>query len=114
MVRLPLNKTANNIMLNTFNTGRHYSEDGQIIVWESQDVTIGDELANCGTLDESVYTVWFVDLTRNIDGVLTIVGPPTNEKVLAAYDRPGYSDGRPDDYAVFYEWTRHAAATAAA
>ena len=71
--------------INTFNTGRGYTAHGQRIAW----CVIGRSVAN----GIPTTRVSFVDIDRNIDGVVSIFEceRPTNRQVLRAYDRGGYT-----------------------
>ena len=76
---LRLNMTAE------FNTGRHYSPEGQTI----QATVVG--LEPCSILPEfDLAVVEFVDLTRRISGTVKVYAPATPRAVLAAYDAGHY------------------------
>lgn len=69
--------------IHAFNTGRGYTPQGQRIAWQIIKVALG------------AIDVAFVDADRQIDGVVTLEGiEPTNARVLAAYDRGGYTPFR--------------------
>jgi hypothetical protein len=74
---------------NIFNTGRQYAPGGQIIVWAQQ----GEN-----------GPVWFVDVTRGIDGQLSApaFGSVTNDYVRSAYDRGAYT--MPGNWSEFMVW----------
>lgn len=75
-----------------FNTGRLYTVNGQRIAWK--------------VLPSGHVAMW--DRDRIVDYVLRIDGPPTNAKVLAAYD--GVSSSNPDRRDVPYNAADYRAA----
>ena len=67
----------------SFNTGRGYSSEGQIINCEVVGKT------TCPILDEDMLEVRFDDVTRGITGVVTIYSL-TQSEVMNAYDNNQY------------------------
>ncbi len=68
-----------------FNTGRGYSKEGQIIeveVVKTIKYPSGDD----------VHRVRFADHTRRIYGIIDVVGPITQQKIMAQYDQGLYED----------------------
>lgn len=69
----------------TFNTGRYYAPEGQVI-----EVTI------LSTKDSDIlpgipeHKVKFVDQSRHISGVVEIIGEVTERSVMAEYDAGRY------------------------
>lgn len=69
----------------TFNTGRYYGPEGQIIEVKVLSTKDSDVLPGI-----PVHRVQFVDQTRHIRGVVEIVGEVTQRSVMAEYDAGRY------------------------
>lgn len=92
-------------MINTFNTGRKYTEIGQRIAWTVIGSSTSDGIESSD--------VSFADCDRGIDGVVTIFECDPehvrNSDVLRAYDNGGYGwDNARDRVAQLYTAAREA------
>lgn len=67
----------------TFNTGRHYTPEGQVIKAMIVDVIQGD------FWEETEYLVHFWDQSRHIWGEITI-SEFSEREIVSAYDKGGY------------------------
>lgn len=78
--------------INTFNTGRKYTLEGQRIAWTEIASKPAWHDPDEFEQDDRVVTVSFADVDRGIDGTVELFthNEIWNSQVLAAYDRGGY------------------------